>query len=200
MRIVPIVEGHGEVEAVRILLQRIGLELLDGIYFEVLKPIRQHRSKLIQERELERAVRLALLKLGDREVHGRDLILVLVDADRDLPCELGPSLLAIGRRGEARDVACVIANVEYETWFIAAAESLHEELDLPAEIPGNPEAHRLGKGWIKQRIKRHKYSEPIDQPRLTAKMDLRLCRTRSPSFDKLCRELEAFISRSMSTS
>ena len=37
-----------------------------------------------------------------------------------------------------------------------------------------------------------KYSESIDQAKLTAHMDLSLCRTRAPSFDKLCRELERF--------
>jgi predicted ATPase len=40
---------------------------------------------------------------------------------------------------------------------------------------------------IKSRVK---YSETIDQPAMTADMDLSLCRRRSPSFDKLCRELE----------
>lgn len=34
-----------------------------------------------------------------------------------------------------------------------------------------------------------KYSETQDQPRMTAQMDLALCRRRCPSFDKLCREL-----------
>jgi hypothetical protein len=34
------------------------------------------------------------------------------------------------------------------------------------------------------------YAETVDQPRLTAAMDLQMCRERSKSFDKLCRELE----------
>lgn len=34
------------------------------------------------------------------------------------------------------------------------------------------------------------YSPPIDQPRLTAAMDLTMCRAGSRSYDKLCRELE----------
>jgi len=35
-----------------------------------------------------------------------------------------------------------------------------------------------------------RYAETIDQVRLTTAMDLNLCRSRSKSFDKLCRELE----------
>jgi hypothetical protein len=81
----------------------------------------------------------------------------------------------------------------YETWFVAAAESLQEYLMLrPGEqVPPNPDAARLGKGWIKQRIRGGKYSETADQAALTSAMDLSLCRTRSHSFDKLCRELES---------
>ncbi len=90
------------------------------------------------------------------------------------------------------DIACVIANVMYETWFVAAAQSLSEYLEFsPQEnIPADPEAAKAGKGWIKKHMKRGHYSETADQPSLTVKMDLALCRTRSKSFDKLCRELE----------
>jgi hypothetical protein len=136
----------------------------------------------------------AALKLA--EVPDRPLILILIDAEDDCQTHgpLGPALLSRARaaRGDI-DVACVIANVMYETWFVAAAESLHEYLMLrPGEqVPPNPDAARLGKGWIKQRIRGGKYSETADQAALTSAMDLALCRTRSHSFDKLCRELES---------
>jgi hypothetical protein len=90
------------------------------------------------------------------------------------------------------DIACIIANKMYETWFVAAAESLHKYLTLrPGEqIPPDTDAHGFGKGWIKQRIRGAKYSETADQATLTSAMDLTLCRSRSRSFEKLCRELE----------
>ena len=90
-------------------------------------------------------------------------------------------------------VACILANVEYETWFVAAAESLRDFLDFPADATNlqAPEKARSGKGWVQRHFKGPKYSQTLDQPRLTARMDLGLCRARSPSFDKLCRELEA---------
>ena len=43
IRIAPIVEGHGETEAIRPLLRRIWTELLGGEYADILKPIRRPR-------------------------------------------------------------------------------------------------------------------------------------------------------------
>jgi hypothetical protein len=44
--IAPIVEGHGEVPAVRELVSRIGLELLGGIWLEVAQPFRLDSGKM----------------------------------------------------------------------------------------------------------------------------------------------------------
>lgn len=193
--VAPIVEGQGDEAAVRLLLQRVWNELLNGEYIDVLKPIRRSRGLLLREDsgDLEKAVNLALLKLEQR---GGGLVLVLIDAEDD--CRklgpLGPILSARVQRARSdRDVAVVIANVMYETWFVAAVESLSEYVDVPPsdKIPTDPERLRLGKGWIKQRMKSGKYSETADQAALTRAMDLALCRSRSRSFDKLCRELAA---------
>jgi hypothetical protein len=189
----PIVEGHGEDSSIRILLQRIWREILGGESLEVLKPIRGKRHRLVKPSELGRALNLAVPKLRAASSQSPAMILVLLDADSDLPCVLGPSLLALAKevRGDA-DVSCVIANLEYETWFVAAAESLSAFLDLSRDspIPSDPERDRQGKGWIQRKFRGTKYSETIDQPAMTRAMDLALCRRRSPSFDKLCRELE----------
>lgn len=92
------------------------------------------------------------------------------------------------------EIACVIAKVEYEMWFVAAANSLRDLLTISPDenIPLDPEADRLGKSWVADRFHAAKYSETVDQPRLTARMDLMDARQNSPSFDKLCRELEKF--------
>jgi hypothetical protein len=198
LRILPIVEGHGEDAAIRILLRRIWTELLGGDYVEVLKPIRGKRFKLVQPKELGRMVDLAALKLRSAGAEGPSMILILVDADEDAPCILGPHLLRLARehRGDV-DISCVLANVEYETWFAAAAPSLTDYLDLADEaaIPDQPEKARLGKAWIQRRFRGPKYSETVDLPSMTNSMDLALCRSKSPSFDKLCRELEARLGR-----
>ncbi len=193
LRVVPIVEGHGEYRAIRILLQRIWHELLGGDHLEVLRPIRWPKTKLIKTNELQRAVRLAVLKLSTTPVaEEKKLILVVLDADEDPACELGPTLLRAARESSsAVPVSLVLAIVEYETWFVAAAESLGKYLQLASDetIPEEPEKIRAGKRWVLQH-RGGNYSETLDQPTMTAAMDLRLCRKRSASFDKLCRELE----------
>jgi hypothetical protein len=167
---------------------------LGGEYVEVLTPVRTKRNKIIRDDELTRALELAVSKLRGEEVAESSMILLLLDADKDLPCVLGPNLLKRAQqlRSDA-DIACVIANVDYETWFVAAAESLRKFLDLSADasIPDDPEGDRQGKGWIKQRFRMGQYSPRVDQARMTQAVDLALCRQRSLSFDKLCRELEA---------
>ena len=194
INIAPIVEGHGDNAAVRLLLQRIWLELLGGEHAEVLQPIRRKRGLLLKREsgDLERAVNLAVAKLAQV---GGGLVLILVDAEEDCAAlgSLGPLLLerATSARADA-DIACVIANVMYETWFVAAAGSLTKYLDDEAiqPIPEDPEAQGLGKGWVKSRIRSGKYTETADQAAMTSAMDLTLCRNRSRSFDKLCRELQ----------
>ncbi len=193
--VAPIVEGHGDVSAVPVLLRRVWSEVIGGAFIDVLRPIRDKKDRLVANKQgaLERAVQLAAAKLTTFEASDRKLILILIDANGEPPCILGPGLLQIAQRARSdHDVACVIAKVEYETWFVAAAESLSAYLDLArAGAPStDPEGARSGKGWIEARFRGTKYSETVDQPRLTAKMDLQLCRRRSPSFDKLCRDLE----------
>jgi len=201
LRIVPIVEGHGEVQALPILLRRVWTELLGGVFTDVLAPIRSHRDQLTQAENaaLHKAVSLAAEKLRSADrVPMPGLILILIDAEDDLACSLGPELLnrARGYRSDT-DVTCVIANHCYETWFAASADSLRNHLDLTndLQLPVDPEQENLRKSWISRRIRRAKYSETVDQARLTAAMDLALCRANSRSFDKLCRELEGRLHR-----
>jgi hypothetical protein len=194
LRIAPIVEGHGEQYAIRTLLTRVWTELLGGEFLDVLRPIRGKRHQLVRPEDLERAIGLAALNLAERPSEDRALILLLLDADDDLPCSLAPSLLEAASACRADlDVACVIANVEYETWFVGAAASLTKYLETRGGREDiQPERLRLGKGWVRERfIGPARYSETLDQPRLTAEMDLRMCRAACPSFDKLCRVLEA---------
>jgi Domain of unknown function (DUF4276) len=197
LRIVPIVEGHGEVDAVPKLLRRICKEFFGEVFVNVLQPIRGKRDRLVTDGfdDLCRSISLAAGKLraADRD-HCPGLVLVLVDAEDELACQLGPTLLKRARECRSDiDITCVVANRCYETWFAAAAGSLSNELDLTndSELPNDPESQNLRKGWVAKRIRRATYSETVDQARLTAAMDLRLCRANSPSFDKLCRELES---------
>jgi hypothetical protein len=191
LTVAAIVEGHGEQESIRTVVTRVWTELLGGEYVQVLRPIRQPRAKLIRPEELLKTVDLADAQLRERSSGDRSLILVLFDADEDLPCVLAPTLLNIVRQNRSHlDVAIVLANTEFETWFAAAAESLTQFFDLQVTPPAaDPEAAGQRKGAVK-RWMHGAYAETVDQVRLTQAMDLGLCRSRSKSFDKLCRELE----------
>lgn len=197
LRVAAIVEGHGEVQALPILIRRIWTELLGCEFVDVLTPpIRQKRHQLATDKDgaLSSAICLAANKLESSrtELQDPELILVLVDADDDLPCKLGPEMqeFATVARNDF-DVSCVVANVDYETWFVAASSSLVDFWKDPDNFvpPTNPEG-KNGKGWVKKRFNGPKYSETLDQAKLTAQMNLAKCREVSTSFDKLCRELE----------
>jgi hypothetical protein len=196
LRVAVIVEGDGEVAAVPILLRRLWAEL-GGQYIEILgPPIRRKRSEFEHQQQLERAVSLAAIKLKHAPPSSDPgLVLILFDRDpsNQPPCYLGPQALKWAKSAFLHlDIACIVANVEYETWFVAAAESLTKYIQLkPNEtIPDAPEDQRCGKKWIASRFRLPKYSETQDQPAMTDKMDISQVRRRSPSFDKLCRELE----------
>jgi hypothetical protein len=119
--------------------------------------------------------------------------MVVVDADDDLPCRLAPELLRRCRTEIHDDrVTCILPRREFETWFVAGAASLSGHLDT-GEIPNDPERQGVGKAWVQRRFRGVRYSETIDQAKLASAFDLIECRNRSPSFDKLCRELERFL-------
>lgn len=189
--VAPIVEGHGDDAAVRILLDRIWREIVGGEYIEVLKPIRRKRQKLAQQsHELSRSIELAVLKLKNGPGLDPSAVLLLIDADDDCPAQIAPQLIQWAQTYQGHvDFMCVIANREFESWFVASAESLIEYLEFDAgELPADAEA--TNKSWVASHFKGTRYSETVDQPAMTAAMNLELCRQRAPSFDKLCRELE----------
>ena len=113
-----IVEGQGDPAAAPILLRRLAAEA-EAWNVTVSQPHRRRRNKLSQKADLENAIQVALLT---PECAG---VLVMFDADDDCPRELAPQVEAWGR-GVSRHVPCavVMANCEYEAWFLASIESL----------------------------------------------------------------------------
>jgi hypothetical protein len=90
--IVPIVEGHGEVEAVRILFRRLIAELDLAIPVDIARPIRRPRGSLMKAGGLEAAIGLAAIVMGET-----GSIFVLLDSEGECPAEVGPRLLARAR-------------------------------------------------------------------------------------------------------
>ena len=187
-----IVEGHGDVAAIPILLHRIVREIDSSLRLYVPAPaIRVPRSSIVKPGEVERAVELAALK-----TNASGGILILVDADEDCPATLGPALLTRAKTARSdRPIAVVLAKQEYEAWFLAAAASLRGQQGLfeTLEPPADPEGISGAKGWLRERMApNRKYSETIDQPALTALFDLDAARQAS-SFDKLCRDVSFLV-------
>lgn len=90
------------------------------------------------------------------------------------------------------EISLVLANREYEAWFLAAAESLGGHCGLPSDLtsPSNPEGIRGAKEWLRRHMPRvRKYSETVDQPALTSVFDMQMARQRADSFDKCYREI-----------
>ncbi|MEO6595417.1 MAG: DUF4276 family protein [Planctomycetota bacterium] len=182
------VEGKGEIEAVPVLLRRLADR--HGLSIRVRPPIRLPRGKLVQQTELAKAVQLAAKQGG---TDGG--ILFLLDADDDCPADLGPRLLGWGRAARAdRLISVVIANREFEAWFLAAAQSIAGRRGLAPDLsaPSEPETVRDAKGWLGERMGR-RHSPTVDQAAFAAVFDLDLARTRSPSLDKVLREFEGWL-------
>ena len=196
LRVAPIVEGHGEIEAVPTLLRRIWIEMLDRTLLDCVKPIRQPRLSLVAPdgAALDKAVGLARLKLNG-PLSGAPAectrILLLIDAEDDCPVELKARLLPRMHSIEPTAL-CVFPKRMFETWIIGGSGGLSGVFDPSATVPPAPEASGAAKSWVKDHlVDRSTYSETADQARLTAGINLGMCRDRCPSFDKLCRDLES---------
>ena len=95
-----IVKGHGEVEAVPILIRRIAGKLYPDLSIVIPGPIRCSRDKVVKPGELERTVELAARKIGDG----------------DCPAQLGPALLERALRVHGNlPIAVVLAKREFES-------------------------------------------------------------------------------------
>jgi hypothetical protein len=184
-----IVEGHGEVVALPILLRRVS-ERLGRFDVEILRPHRIARGRILHGTDLERAAEIGRRRI--REYEGKGAIMLMMDADEDCAANLAQSLRDRLKQvvGEM-PVRVVLAVREYEAWLIAAARSLRASgrVVATAEPPHNPEGLRGAKEYLARRLlARGVYSETVDQPALTALMSLdeaRACR----SFEKLYRDV-----------
>jgi hypothetical protein len=193
-RLAVIVGGHGECEAVPILIRRIASEMDASLSPAILPPFRAHEDKLRKEAELERYVELAARKLD-----GKGGILILIDCDWNDSCPKydGPALLSRARacRPDMK-VTVVLAHREFEAWFIAASRSISGKRGLRAdlEIIDDPERVRGAKEWLRNRMPPGRpYTETEDQPALTQEFDMKEA-LRAPSFDKCYREIRWLLS------
>ena len=190
MNIQPIVEGYGEVDAVPVLLRRL---LNDAGVFtiQINSPIRKRRTELADEDQIRKLVCLARLQ------ENCGAILILFDSDDDCPAHLGPQVqdwaqaAAIGLPCEV-----VLAHREFESWFLAAIESLRGKRGVrdDAQSHPDPETPRDAKGQLQQQLsKGRSYSETADQSAMTANFDLAMTYGKCRSFRRMVKAFSQLV-------
>jgi hypothetical protein len=182
MKIYPIVEGHGEVEAVPVLLRRL-LAQASSYDVEVGSPMRRTQAQMRGEQSITAAVRVTMLQPECAA------ILILFDGEDDCPVEVA-ARVGGWARAAAAGTPCevVVAYREYETWFLAALESIRGQCSIrpDAVAPPTPESRRDAKGWLETWMPADRaYSETQDQAALSASFDMALSFRRNRSFRKL---------------
>lgn len=192
MEIACIVEGEGEKQALPLLVRRIVAEIDPSLTLRVYVAVTGPKSRLVKRGHLTLAVETAMRGLSDP-----GSLLILVDADDDCPVDLGVRLhgwAAAIRPGTP--IAAVVANREYEAWFLAAAESLSGHRGLADDLATPPNAEEISgaKEWLSRRLpKNQPYSPTRHQASFSAVMDLEMARQGSSSFRKLCRDVQRLV-------
>lgn len=159
-----IVEGIGEVQAIPLLFRR--LAGVAGVHdLQIATPIRYSRHDIVAGLGAERAA-------GVARARGADSLVVVFDADDDCPVEAARA--AAGHFASvAPDLASwvVVADREYETWFLGAIDSLRGRRGISADAASHdaPESPRDAKGELTWRMDGSRvYSPRGDQPAFTA--------------------------------
>ena len=184
MMIQPIVEGHGEVKAVPVLLRRF-IEETNARDIAIGRPIRRNRNQLIKRLELEKAVGVARLQPGC------GAILIMFDGDRDCPAKLGPTVQQWAA-AVAGGVPCevVLPHREYEAWFLAAIESLRGQRGIRPDAKPHPEPEtpRGAKEQLEARMPAgNSYIETVAQPAFSARFNFAAAYARCRSFRRMTR-------------
>lgn len=191
-----IVEGEGEVQAVRSLLHKvIGWES----YVDIPRPKNANgRNNLLKEGGLERFLKLA------RTEPQCDGVLVLIDADEDCAANLAKDLAARAERLHLPfPVAIVCAKCEYEAWFLASLEAIRGSCDIShdARFEGNVEEIQGPKGWLTRQMPRGTiYRETHHQVRMTEQLEPELVREKSRSFRRLEHAIQELINGEITVS
>ncbi|WP_326694767.1 DUF4276 family protein [Streptomyces sp. NBC_01766] len=188
--VAPIVEGHGEVNAVRELVTRIAAEFC-GTWADVAQPFRLDSGKMRKPEELAKAIRFQAAR-----VQGPGGVLVLRDGDdNDITCPVELARQLAPAHGLVPvPVEIVIAKHEYEAWFLAAAESLrsHPAVKDDAVAPDRPEARRGAKSQL-EGMMQESYKETLHQAKFSAVMDLRAAAEGSRSFRRMVHAVELLL-------
>lgn len=186
-----VVEGHGEVAAVPVLIRAVATHL--GHQVVVPPPFRRPRAELVRPAELNRAVRLV-----SQRVRSTGGTLVLLDADDDCPVELR-SRLSAGLAVSHGRVEVVVANREFEAWFLASITSLrgHSSVADHASWESDPDLPRDAKKRLEQQMV-ESYKATRHQPGFSARLDVAVGMAHSRSFRHFVGAVDLLLSRDAS--
>ena len=186
MKMYPIVEGHGEVAAAPVLLRRL-LVKASCHHIGVVRPIRRTQSQFRSKEGIQNGVRLAFLQPECAAV------VILFDGEDDCPKELGEQIRAWAQEAAAgKPCDVVVAYREYETWFLAALESLRGLYGISpnAIASANAESRRGAKEALEEFMPSDRaYSETGDQPGMSNRFDMQAAHQRNRSFRKLVKTI-----------
>lgn len=177
-----VVEGPGDREAFPILLRNYLHS--NGVYTDVLGkpvPLKGKGSATSTTNGVEGYV-LAAARPGCIG------IIVLVDADKDASCELGPTLLERAQAVTQLPVVVIVAERDFEDWLYSSVETLQLG-------PATWSPTERGKNAIESLIAPEKYVKATMQARLASRVDLPLAASRSASLSRLCRKVDALVER-----
>jgi hypothetical protein len=179
----PLVEGHGEVDAIPVLLRRLQ-QVTERYGFKINRPFRRKRSELTTEASVRHSVGLALVP----DCVG---IIIVFDSDDDPACTIGPNVQGWAQAA-AGTIPCQVVAItrEYEAWFISAVESLRGISGISSAATSHPapETVRDAKRALEaSMLPGSFYSPTVDQATLTARLDLAVVHRRCRSFRKMAK-------------
>ncbi len=189
-KIYAIVEGHGEGNqpasggraAINVLIQKLLTDLQCWTLFSAEKPWRMSYSEFFHGDKLERTIRYP------KSYNDCAALLVLLDMDDACP---KTQAFLLTKRIAAMEplpfsVVVVCARREFEAWFLASLESIHDGEGYDHD----PEEIRDAKGWLR---KKFGYKPTVHQARYTQKIDLDLAYQKSRSFQRLYHAFEEIV-------
>ncbi len=176
-----VVEGHGEIEAARVLVDRLWRDLkLPPIFWEV--PKRAPHSVLKTKNGVERMCEL----LRSEKNCSAALFLRDADDDDDCPATNGPLTASwIDSLDLPFPTAVVLARREFEAWFLPSLPRMAGQrlpsgsTLLQTTYDGDFEERRGVKEWLTKSLfpKNKAYKPSLDQTALTRLVDFELCRS-----------------------
>lgn len=182
-RLLPIVEGHGDLEAVPNLIRRVLHEVHQCFDIELLPAQRRGEWPKVK-REFDRYYLAARLESAP--------ILWVLDFDCD-DC-IDPDLEREWALSRAKQVdstgrlEMMFIVKEYESLFLWDKRPLEQafgQLASPAVLPSDPESVRDAKGYVSTLLpKGRAYKPSTDQARVTSRLDLALLAQQSASYSR----------------